>query len=150
MKNLRDKIYDHCMLVLKERHAVLRQEWQNLQQAAASETKSSMGDKYETGREMLNLEKQKMATQLNEVSRQLKEMEALAFGRLNHFVQPGVVVETDKQVFFLAIPLGKIKVDGQEVFVLSAQSPLGLAMLQKKEGDTFGFGAQIYVIQTLT
>lgn len=40
--------------------------------ASSNDTKSSMGDKYETGREMLQQEINKLQTQLNEVNLQFK------------------------------------------------------------------------------
>lgn len=149
MNGLYDKVYNQCLQILRERHKTLLVEWGNLQQAGQAETKSSMGDKYETGREMLNLEKQKIATQLDEVKKQLKELETLSVEKTTKKVRPGILVKTERQIFFLAIPLGKIIVEDQEVFVLSPQSPLGQAMLNKVVGDEFGFGNQFYKISGL-
>ena len=101
-----------------------------------NDTKSSMGDKYETGREMLQQEINNLQIQLNE---NLKSQQIL------NNIQPvahksvvlGSFVETEKGKFFIAVSLGEIFFENQKVFIISPESPLAKAMLGKIKNDEF-------------
>jgi transcription elongation GreA/GreB family factor len=46
--------------------------------------------------------------------------------------------------------LGKLKIEGQDCFVLSGASPLGHLLLGKTQGDTFSRdGKEIKILQVL-
>ena len=104
--------------------------------ASNNDTKSSMGDKYETSREMLQQEINNLQIQLNE---HLKSQKILKNINPNphKVVSLGSWVETDKGKFFIAISLGEIFFNQEKVFVISAESPLAKAMNGKKVGDVF-------------
>lgn len=101
-----------------------------------NDTKSSMGDKYETGREMLQQEINNLQIQLNE---NLKSQQIL------NNIQPvahksvalGSFVETEKGKFFIAVSLGEVNFENQKVFIISPESPLAKAMLGKIKNDEF-------------
>ena len=104
--------------------------------ASNNDTKSSMGDKYETSREMLQQEINNLQLQLNE---QLKSQKILKNIQPNPHktVILGSLVETEKGMFFVAISLGEITFNQEKIFVISAESPLAKAMNGKKVGETF-------------
>ena len=104
--------------------------------ASNNDTKSSMGDKYETSREMLQQEINNLQIQLNE---HLKSQKILKNINPNphKVVSLGSWVETNKGKFFIAISLGEIFFNQEKIFVISAESPLAKAMNGKKEGDAF-------------
>ena len=104
--------------------------------ASNNDTKSSMGDKYETSREMLQQEINNLQIQLNE---HLKSQKILKNINPNphKVVSLGSWVETDKGKFFIAISLGEIFFNQEKVFVISTESPLAKAMSGKKVGETF-------------
>lgn len=50
----------------------------------------------------------------------------------------GSIVETNKGIYFIAAPLGEIKLeDGSTVFVISTEAPIFEQLNGKKAGDTF-------------
>ena len=104
--------------------------------ASNNDTKSSMGDKYETSREMLQQEINNLQIQLNE---HLKSQKILKNINPNphKVVSLGSWVETDKGKFFIAISLGEIFFNQEKIFVISTESPLAKAMSGKKVGETF-------------
>ena len=104
--------------------------------ASNNDTKSSMGDKYETSREMLQQEINNLQIQLNE---HLKSQKILKNINPNphKVVSLGSWVETNKGKFFIAISLGEIFFNQEKVFVISTESPLAKAMSGKKVGDVF-------------
>ncbi len=104
--------------------------------ASNNDTKSSMGDKYETSREMLQQEINNLQLQLNE---HLKSLQILKNINPNphKIVTLGSLVETEKGMFFIAISLGELSFSQEKIFVISAESPLAKAMNGKKVGETF-------------
>ena len=104
--------------------------------ASNNDTKSSMGDKYETSREMLQQEINNLQIQLNE---HLKSQKILKNINPNphKIVTLGSLVETEKGMFFIAISLGELSFSQEKIFVISAESPLAKAMNGKKTGESF-------------
>ena len=104
--------------------------------ASNNDTKSSMGDKYETSREMLQQEINNLQIQLNE---HLKSQKILKNINPNphKVVTLGSLVETEKGKFFIAVSLGEITFSQEKIFVISAESPLAKAMNGKKTGESF-------------
>ena len=58
MLKTKAKLYDSCLKLVDERVAHIEDAMRNAQASANEETKSSAGDKYETGRAMMHLEKE--------------------------------------------------------------------------------------------
>ena len=104
--------------------------------ASNNDTKSSMGDKYETSREMLQQEINNLQLQLNE---HLKSLQILKnINPISHkIVGVGSWVETEKGRFFFFVFLGEITFNQEKIFVISAESPLAKVMNGKKVGETF-------------
>lgn len=104
--------------------------------ASNNDTKSSMGDKYETGREMLQQEINNLQRQLNESLNQLSVIWKIS-AEPSDKVQTGALVKTDKGLFYVAVSAGEIISGSQKIMTVSAESPLVKAMLGKKSGEEF-------------
>lgn len=104
--------------------------------ASNNETKSSMGDKYETSREMVQQEINNLQVQLNENVRAKNSLKSINTN-LHQIIGLGSLVETDKGLFYIAVSLGNIENDHQKIFLISPESPLALAMTGKSEGEEF-------------
>ena len=100
--------------------------------ASNNETKSSMGDKYETSREMVQQEINNLQIQLNE---NLKDKSSLKFINTNshQIIGLGSLVETDKGIFYIAVSLGEIIFEKNKIFVISTESPLAKVLVGKKK-----------------
>jgi transcription elongation GreA/GreB family factor len=131
----------HALIVqsLDERVSMLRQEMQDNQEAANEETKSSAGDKYETGRSMIHLESEKTATQLSEALKLRKALDQLNPKTVHDVIKTGSLVKTSQGNYYLGISAGKMAVDGQEYFAISAASPIGQQLMGRKEGEEVEF-----------
>lgn len=116
--------------------------------ASNNDTKSSMGDKYETSREMLQQEINNLQLQLNE---QLKSQQILKnIQSISHkTVNLGSFVETDKGKFFIAVSLGELSLNQEKIFIISAESPLAKVMNGKKEDEIFKLNNLTQTIKTI-
>ena len=102
--------------------------------ASNNETKSSMGDKFETSREMVQQEINTLQIQFNEnrnARNSLKQINT----NLHQTIGLGSLVETDKGLFYIAVSLGEIIFNEKKIFVISTESPLGKALYGKKKDE---------------
>ena len=104
--------------------------------ASNNDTKSSMGDKYETGREMLQQEINNLQTQLNEVLKQQDFLKTILV-KPSDKAEKGAIVKTEKGLFFISVSLGEINFDNQKIICISPESPLAKAMNGKQKGEVF-------------
>ena len=65
--NLKEELYKACKEHIEKREETITKTIRSHQNSLQSETKSSAGDKHETGRAMLQLEMEKAGQQLSEV-----------------------------------------------------------------------------------
>lgn len=116
--------------------------------ASNNETKSSMGDKYETSREMVQQEINNLQRQLNETVNQQALIQKIT-SEPSLKVQNGALVKTDRGLFYVAVSVGEISIDQQKIMTVSAESPLIKAMFGKKKGDVFTINTVTQTIENI-
>lgn len=104
-----------------------------------NESKSSAGDKYETGREMIQQVLNNLESQLAKYQQMKNELSTINFNSNSDVINSGSLVQTDAAYFLISVALGKIKIHENEIFAISLNSPIGLAMKLKKNGDVITF-----------
>lgn len=104
--------------------------------ASSNDTKSSMGDKYETGREMLQQEINNLQIQLNEILKQ-KDFLKTILPKPSDKAEKGAIIETDKGLFFISVSLGEIIYENKKIIAISPESPLAKAMHGKMKSEIF-------------
>ncbi len=146
---LKHKLVVYCRQEISKRIESSQQAMNNAQQAANEEGKSSAGDKYETGRAMMQIERDKAASQLAESLKLMQIINQLDLTHVHTSVRIGCLVQTQSQQFFLAVGLGAVTMDDETYYVISTASPMGKALLGLKAGDSFNFQGKQYTIQQL-
>jgi transcription elongation GreA/GreB family factor len=145
--DIKSRLLAACMEYVDQRVATSKQAMDNAQAAANEEGKSSAGDKYETGRAMMQIERDKAAAQLAEALKLKKVLESLNPSINSNAVRLGSVVETTNLNFYLAISAGKLVVDSKEFVILSPDSPIGRLLLSLKANDSFTFNNREEVVK---
>lgn len=107
--------------------------------ALREETKSSAGDKYETSRSMINLEKEKVEKTLLELIRKKQAINQIYPKDITQKVKVGSLVTTTAGIFLISTSLGKVTIEEKDVFVISPISPIAQVMLDLAFGDGFEF-----------
>lgn len=146
MEPIKPKLYARCLAYVQERILTATEAMQAAQESANSESKSSAGDKYETGRAMAQLERDRHAQLLADAKRMLADLEKINPGITTSVVVPGSLVRTSQGTFFLAISAGKLTLDGADYFAVSVASPIGALLLGKKVGDVVMFNKMGYEV----
>ena len=137
--NIKQKLYKHCQEFLNSKLKSIEKTIQSNKDALNSETKSSAGDKHETGRAMLQLEMEKAGQQLIIVTEMKEQLARVNCDTSSKKVRLGSVIKTNTATYFLAISMGQIKIDGTLYFVISTDSPIGKLMLGKEVNDVVSF-----------
>lgn len=144
---IKESLNDHCLQYVEERIARIQNEINLQQEAANEETKSSAGDKYETGRAMAQLEIERNAVQLKEAEKLRSFLQHMVRGYSGEVIVPGSLVTTSKGVFYIAISLGAVTLHQQTYVVVSPDSPIGKLFLGKKKGDEMVWRGETYVVE---
>jgi transcription elongation GreA/GreB family factor len=144
-RDLKSKIIEHCTDIFQQKLLIINNELKHLSEAIAEDTKSSAGDKYETGREMANLEKEKFHAQALGFKNSLASLKALP-ERISTKIDLGSLIQTNKEWIHLSISLGQLEVDGESVLVISPMAPLAQLMMGKVKGETVTFRENDYQI----
>lgn len=114
----------------------MKQELQDVQLSANNETKSSAGDKYETGRAMAQLEIEKLRSLLLEKERALTVVNGLVPDAVD-FIRAGSLAITTTGYFYISVNGGEFTIQSTKVICISPAAPLAGAMAGKKAGDNF-------------
>lgn len=142
----RKNLKNYCLHLLYEKKAALKAEFDSQSESSAGDTKSSAGDKHETARAMMHLEQEKTGKQLTELELQITALEKLDINSATGKICKGCLVQTDKGLFFIAAPFGKIVFNNREIYVLSELSPLGKILLNSKTGGCVSLNGISYQI----
>ncbi len=140
------EVFQRCRQVVNQRVETARTAMENAQRAANEESKSSAGDKYETGRAMMQIERDKAAQHMIEGLKLKKVLDEIDLKRPSTHVQLGSLVKTNNGNFFIAIPAGIIELHGQVYYAISLASPLGSKLKNCKVGEQVTFNNQSYKI----
>jgi hypothetical protein len=146
MSDIKHKLFSHCLAFLEKRIASSREAIQMAQSSANEETKSSAGDKYETGRAMAQLEIEKSSAQLDQTLNEKKHLESINIDVKPMTIQNGTLVKTDQGNFFIAVSVGLVVIEGISYAIVSAQSPIGKMLLGKASGHSFAFGPKSFKV----
>ncbi len=140
---------DHCFTLVEQRIANAKEAMNAAQESANMEDKSSAGDKYETGRAMAQIERDKAALQLNEAILLKNSLSLISLKPSSNVVSIGSLVTTDQYFFFIAVSLGKLQVGHVDYFVVAPGTPIGRILIGLSKGSQFSFNGQIHAIREI-
>lgn len=142
----KEELYQQCIEHIHKRLETIEATIASNQKALQSETKSSAGDKHETGRAMLQLEMEKTGQQLQSIQQMKEVVQRIDVSKTSNIVHLGSVVVTNKANYFISVSAGQLKANNELYFAISTSSPIGKLFLGKQEGDTAVFnGNQIKI-----
>ncbi len=147
--SFKTELFQQCQHMVAQRMEVAEKEMRLAQASANEETKSSAGDKYETGRAMAQLERDKSAQALAEARKLKQVLDQIHPEKVETEVRLGSLVKTPKGWFFIAISLGKVTVQNTDCFVISPVAPVGKVMIGLKVGQEANFNGQVFKIEEI-
>ena len=149
MSDIKTRLHNLCLTYADERIATATEAIKAARDSSTDDTKSSAGDKYETGRAMMQLDIDRQTTQLVEAQKLKMFLDRMAPENVSDTVQNGSLAYTNQGTFYLAISIGQVDLDGQKYFVISAASPIGAQLMKQKTGAKFSFNGKAYEIKAI-
>ncbi|WP_342645649.1 3-oxoacyl-ACP synthase [Mucilaginibacter sp. CSA2-8R] len=146
MSTLKEQLHQQCVNYVQQRMDAAQQAIAEAQQAANNDTKSSAGDKYETGREMAQQETNRNLTQLNEANKLMVALNRIGTVAQSITAEAGSIIKTNQGNFYLSISAGNIRVNNEAYVAISTASPVGLKLKGARIGDQFDFNGKRYLI----
>ncbi|MEX0314602.1 MAG: 3-oxoacyl-ACP synthase [Allomuricauda sp.] len=142
MLKIKEDLLQFCWDDVDVRTASLKKRSDELQESLNSETKSSAGDKHETGRAMVQLEQEKLGKQLLELDKKKATLQKVDITKTSNKIVLGSLVKTSLANYFIAISAGAFKKEGVDVFCVSPNAPIAQLLLGKEHGDTVTFNGK--------
>jgi len=142
MDKLKKEVIDKMNKDLTENYDAIYQTYIDAKESRDNDTKSSAGDKYETGRAMMQQEMDQAEKRLAQIKALKNELNRLPLEESSNEIIPGSLVKTTTGLFFIGVSLGKVEIGDELIFAISTASPLGKLLHLKKEGDTILFNGQ--------
>lgn len=145
--NIKEELYNACCAYVFKKEKTVKDIISSNQKALQSETKSSAGDKHETGRAMLQLEMEKASQQIAVVAVMKETLAKVNFNTTNKIVSLGSLVTTNLANYYFAVGAGQILINDNMYFAISVASPIGSLLLGKQQGDSVLFNGKNIIIK---
>lgn len=149
MNKIKEELFNQCMQYVVDCINTAELAIQDARESANDDTKSSAGDKFETGREMMQQEIDRNRKQLEEAKKMKIALEQIENYQASQIVHSGSLVITNIGKFYISISRGQIQVDGDNYFAISGISPIGLKLMRQKVGYTFDFNGKTFKIEAI-
>lgn len=146
MTNIKQELHSLCLASIEQSITEIEAAIAERREAMRNETKSSMGDKYETTREMLQQDINMSMERLSKVKQDHATLQRVDAASSQVIVNEGSLVLTNNGNFYLSVSAGKFKVDGQLYYAISITSPIGQQLKGKQQGEVFSLNSRSYKI----
>ena len=134
-QNQKLSLYNQLLKLLQKEIEEGEMEIASIKDSRNNDTKSSAGDKFETGRSMMQMEMDKLESQLDKRNRMKNDLEGIEVHQITKSIALGSLVFTDQENYFLIIAFGKVITPEITAYSISLASPVGKALLGKKVND---------------
>ena len=140
MINLKDLLFNHCENHINTKLKNYLKIDQELFKSLNEETKSSAGDKHETTRAMIQIEREKNSKRIKEIENSKKQLIVIKSVQLNNLkVSPGSIIFTSNNNYFISISSEIYSSDNNKIYCVSTNTPIAKSYLGKKIGDIVTF-----------
>jgi transcription elongation GreA/GreB family factor len=139
---IKQQLHLKCQELLQNRLRVVEKSMNDIYNNLESETKSTAGDKHETGRAMLHLEREKLGHQLAIINNQLQVFNKINLEAQISRVVLGSLVYTTQANYFISVSMGELKAGKIRAYAISPMSPVGQALMLKAVDETVFYNNQ--------
>ncbi len=133
------KAYQFCKDYVDLRIRRIQKQIDEVKSALSSESKNTAGDKHETGRAMLQLEREKLGQQLLEAEKVQQLLKKVPTETNSERVVLGSLVQTDHAYYYIAISAGRFETKDALIFCISPNTPMAKLLLGKALNEVINF-----------
>ncbi len=146
---IKTELLQHCEKQVDNRYSKIKQTIADIEDSLLEEDKSSSGDKHETGRAMLQIDRENAGKQLQEIEKIVQILKKIDVSATSDYARLGSLVYTDKFTYFISISIGTVSLGKTAYLCVALNSPVGLLLSGKKKGDEFTLNGTNYRITSV-
>lgn len=148
-KKIKEHLLLSCEQQIMQKYSIVQDKIKSIVASLDDDTKSSAGDKHQTARAMLQLDREQSGERLVEIEKTLETLHKINLTKTATHAHLGSLVTTNNGLFFLSISLGVVTHQKTLYYCIGLQTPIGKLLFGKKEGDTFCFRKTTFTIKTI-
>ena len=148
--DIKQHLYNACFQFIENRLLTIQKSINEIKESLTSETKSSAGDKHETERAMLQLEREKAGNQLAEIMKVKESFSKIYVSKPLKSIGLGSLVFTTQANYFIAISAGEIVIENEKYFAISPNTAIGKLLIGKQVGDVVTFRENDFKVVAVT
>ena len=138
----KENVHSAILENLNERIQSLNSILKDTFQATAEDSKSSAGDKHETGVAMAQLEQEKLTKQINEFLLLKEALLKINPAKVHTKIEVGSLVETNNGWYYFSVGLGAVKMNETTIFAMNPLAPIGTLLSGKTKGEKVVFNGK--------
>lgn len=140
---IKTQLLQECKRQVDSRYSKIKQTISDIEESLLEESKSSSGDKHETGRAMLQIDRENAGKQLLEIEKIIQILKKIDVETSSDYARLGSLVYTDKFKYFISLSIGNISIKEVDYLCVALNSPVGLLLSGKKKGEEFSLNGNI-------
>ncbi|MFC5047877.1 3-oxoacyl-ACP synthase [Aquimarina hainanensis] len=145
-ESIKKELLARCQQYIDERVSRIKNKIADIQESLTSETKSTAGDKHETGRAMLQLEREKAGHQLAEIQKLQQILAKVSTTSDTVNIRLGSVVYTTQANYYISISAGVLQLENEQFYAIAPDTPIGKLLIGKQAGDLITFNQKTITI----
>lgn len=142
-------LLEQCSLVVNNRYQKIKQTISDIEESLLEEVSSSAGDKHETGRAMLQIDRENAGRQLLEVENLQSLLKKIDINIKSDYARLGSLVYTNQGVYFISTSIGAVPIGKSVYLCVALHSPIGDHLAGKKKGDSFIFNEKEFKLSSV-
>ena len=146
---LKQTIHNQLLHTAETKLTTLHQEIAGIKEARNNDTKSSAGDKFETGRQMMQIELDRLEGIYSQTNQLKTQLNLIDLTKQHTKVGMGSLVTTNQGSYYISVGLGKVEVNNKAYFALSLSSPIGKLLNGKAVGDKIEFNSREFFVEKI-
>lgn len=149
VKELKTGLLHHCKDTVEKRFQKIKQTITDIEESLQEESKSSAGDKHETGRAMLQIDRENAGKQLQEIELVQSLLKKIDVSAVSDYARLGSMVYTSQGNYFMSISIGAVTMNKTPYLCVALNSPIGAHLTGKRKGETFRFNEKDFVVTSV-
>lgn len=145
-REIKIELFQMCKQQVEERYSKIKQTIARIEESLFEESKNSSGDKHETGRAMLQIDRENAGKQLKEIEVLAQLLHKMDITATSDYVRLGSLVYTTNFSYFISISIGSVDLGGRKFLCVALNSPVGQLLSGKRVGDNFILNGQSFTI----
>ncbi|MGK0385466.1 MAG: hypothetical protein ACI849_000068 [Patiriisocius sp.] len=148
-KAIKENLLQSCTQQVSAKYMTLQNKIKGIVASLDDATKSSAGDKHETARAMLQIDREQAGERMAKIEKIQQVLYKIDLSQGSKNAHLGSLVTTSQGRFFLSISLGVLLVENTSYFCIGLQTPIGKLLFGKHAGDSFVFRDKTYTISKI-